>query len=557
MPAISRRHTLAAAAALPAWLAGCATALDDAPPPADGVALSPQDLAWLNRVTWGASAASAAQLQRLGRERFLARQLDATRTTGVAGLASMPAAVQAQIDAMRVTRTPMASLVLEMEAQRKAADALSDDEQKRAAQQAYQQALTRLAREASARMMLRAAYSPAQLHEQMTWFWFNHFNVHQYKHNLRAMVGDYEEALRTHALGRFRDLLGASALHPAMIRYLDNEQNAANRLNENYARELLELHTLGVDGGYAQADVQELARVLTGLGVNLTGQPVNVRPQMQPLVVAQGLMLFNPQRHDMGDKRVLGAVVKGRGFGEIDEVLDRLARHPSTARFVSRKIAAYFVADAPPPALVDRMAQRFAQSDGQIGAVLRTMFDSPEFEATLSGDRRKFKDPTRYIVSVVRAAYDREPIFNAQPLVNALYRLGQAPYNRQTPDGYPLTEAAWASPGQMATRFEVARQLGAGLGALFRPELAPAPTVMAGGAMMMAAAAAPDPQAKEAEARKQREAQQRALPGLQQPPQHRPWLASLSPATRAALDQAKTPQEWNTLFFSSPEFMLR
>jgi uncharacterized protein (DUF1800 family) len=169
------------------------------------------------------------------------------------------------------------------------------------------------------------------------------------------------------------------------------------------------------------------------------------------------------------------------------------------------------------------------------------------------GDRRKFKDPTRYIVSAVRAAYDREPIANAQPLVNALFRLGQAPYNRQTPDGYPLTEAAWASPGQMATRFEVARQFGAGHGALFRPE----PAAAAAPAMATAAPAAPDPQAKQAEALLQREAQQRALPGLQQPPHQRHWLASLSPSTRAALDQAKTPQEWNTLFFSSPEFMLR
>lgn len=544
---VTRRH--ACALVLPVWLAGCATVADDPPPPPEGVALPAADVAWLNRVTWGASASSAAQLVRLGRERFLARQLDPRAP------ATLPTSVQSQIDAMRVTRTSMDTLVIELERQRKTADATADDEQKKLAQQAYQQELNRVAREASARMLLRAVYSPAQLREQMAWFWFNHFNVHQYKHNLRAMVGGYEDALRTHALGRFRDLLGASALHPAMVRYLDNEANAANRINENYARELLELHTLGVDGGYTQADVQELARVLTGLGVNLSGQPVQVRPQMQPLVVAKGLMLFNPQRHDMGDKRVLGEVVKGRGFDEISEVLDRLAKHPSTAKFVSRKIAAYFVADEPPTALVERMSQRFLQSDGRIDEVLRTMFASPEFEASLAGDRRKFKDPTRYIVSAARAAYDREPIANAQPLVNALYRMGQAPYNRQTPDGYPLSEAAWASPGQMAVRFEIARQLGAGNAGLFRAEAAaPAPAM---GAMMMAAAATPDPQAKEAEAQKQREAQQRALPQLAKPQLQRAWQALLSPATRAALEQAKTPQEWNTLFLSSPEFMLR
>jgi uncharacterized protein (DUF1800 family) len=525
----NRRQALAGLGAMPfaAVLGACAGLHDDAPPPAEGVALSAADLAWLNRVTWGASASSAAQLARLGRERFLARQLDA-RTPG-----TLPAAVQAQIDAMRITRTPMDALAMEMEQQRKAADGIADDEQKRTAQQAYQQELTRLAREASARMVLRAVYSPAQLREQMTWFWFNHFNVHQYKHNLRAMVGDYEEALRTHAFGRFRDLLGASALHPAMLRYLDNEANAANRLNENYARELLELHTLGVGGGYAQTDVQELARVLTGLGVNLSGQPPQVRPPMQSLVVTRGLVLFNPQRHDMGDKRVLGEAVKGRGFDEIDEVLDRLAKHPSTARFVSRKIAACFVADQPPPALVERMAQRFLQSDGRIADVLRAMFEAPEFRASLDPGQGKFKDPTHYIVSAVRLAYDREPIVNAQPLVNALYRMGQAPYNRQTPDGYPLDEAAWASPGQMAVRFEVARQIGGGNANLFRPD-----------------GAAPDPA-------QQKQAQARALPQLKRPQIQQSWQAALSPATRAALDSATTPQEWNAYFLAAPEFMVR
>ncbi len=525
----NRRQVLAGLGALPlaTALAACASLGDDAPPPPEGVALSAADLAWLNRVTWGASASSAARLSRQGRARFLAVQLDA-RAPG-----SLPAAVQAQIEAMRTTRTPMDTLVLEMEQQRKAADGTADDEQKKLAQQAYQQELTRLAREASARMVLRAVYSPAQLREQMTWFWFNHFNVHQYKHNLRAMVGDYEDALRAHALGRFRDLLGASALHPAMLRYLDNEQNAANRINENYARELLELHTLGVDGGYAQIDVQELARVLTGLGVNLSGQPPNVRPQLQSLVVTRGLVLFNPQRHDMGDKRVLGDLVKGRGFDEIGEVLDRLARHPSTARFVSRRIAAYFVADQPPPALVERMAQRFVQSDGRIADVLRAMFEAPEFEASLNPGQGKFKDPTHYIVSAVRLAYDREPIVNAQPIVNALYRMGQAPYNRQTPDGYPLGEAAWASPGQMAVRFEVARQIGGGNANLFRPDGAPT-----------------DPA-------QQKEAQTRALPQLNQPQIRQTWQAALSPATRAALERATTPQEWNAYFLAAPEFMVR
>src|SRR5262249_27462869 len=154
----------------------------------------------------------------------------------------------------------------------------------------YQQELGRLAREAATRSMLRALYSPWQLREQMTWFWMNHFSVFGGKAEVRALVADYEEhAIRPYALGRFRDLLGATARHPAMLRYLDNAQNARARLNENYARELMELHTLGVDGGYKQADVQELARVLTGHGVNLLGEVRNIRPAMRGDYVHEGL----------------------------------------------------------------------------------------------------------------------------------------------------------------------------------------------------------------------------------------------------------------------------
>jgi len=195
------------------------------------------------------------------------------------------------------------------------------------------------------------------LQEQMTWFWMNHFNVHQGKSNLRVLVSDYEEqAIRPHALGKFRDLLAATLHHPAMIRYLDNEQNAANRINENYAREIMELHTLGVDGGYTQNDVQQLARILTGVGVNLGDKTPDVRRDKQSQYVRKGLFEFNPNRHDYGDKVFLGQTVKGRGLAEVDEALDRLSRSPATARYVSRKLAIYFVADEPPPQLVERMA---------------------------------------------------------------------------------------------------------------------------------------------------------------------------------------------------------
>ncbi|WP_157627468.1 DUF1800 family protein, partial [Variovorax boronicumulans] len=243
-------------------------------------------LRWLDRVSWGATAGSQAELARDGLPRWMGRQLRPAPRP-------LPAAAQAQIDAMAISRTPLDQLVFALDARRKAADALPDEEAKKAARTAYQQELNTLAREAQQRFLLRALYSPNQLQEQMTWFWMNHFSVSIRKDLVRAMVGDYEEnAIRPHALGKFRDLLGATARHPAMLRYLDNAQNAANRINENYARELMELHTLGVGGGYTQADVQELARVLTGVGVSVQppdATPPAVRPAVRADYVRQGL----------------------------------------------------------------------------------------------------------------------------------------------------------------------------------------------------------------------------------------------------------------------------
>ena len=202
--------------------------------------------------------------------------------------------------------------------------------------------------------------SPNQVQERLVWFWVNHFSIAQGKANLRLFAGDYEATLRAHALGKFRDLLEASAMHPAMLRYLDNERNAAGQINENYARELMELHTLGVDGGYSQADVQEMARVLTGLGVRVDADDAKVKPQLQAQYVHVGALEFNPNRHDQEPKVVLGQHVQPAGIAEVHLILDRLARNPATARHVSAQLAQYFVADVPPPALVDRMAQPLA-----------------------------------------------------------------------------------------------------------------------------------------------------------------------------------------------------
>ena len=473
---------------------------------------------WLNRLTWGASSSALAQAAGQDANTLLAQQL-------VPGLATLPAAVQSQIAVLTLSQKPFPALMIELEQRRRDADALKNDNDKKAAQQAYQQELNRLAREAASRHVLRALYSPNQLQEQMTWFWLNHFSVFQNKANLRAMVGDYEEtAIRPHALGRFRELLGAAALHPAMLRYLDNEQNAVNRVNENLARELMELHTLGVDGPYTQKDVQELARVLTGAGINLTitDTPVG-RRELQGYYVRSGVFEFHPGRHDFTPKTLLGQPLQQRGLAELNEALDRLARHPATARFVSRKLAQYWLADSPPPALVDRMAQAFKASDGDIAVTLRILLSSPEFA---QGAGQKFKDPMRYVMSAIRLAYDERVILNTGPVLNWLNRLGQPLYGRQTPDGWPSDESAWASPGQMTVRFEVARAIASGSAGLFRSE-------------------GPTPQ------------EVPAFPQLANALYYQALQHSLGNSTRAALAQAGSPQEWATFLLSSPELMRR
>jgi len=478
-------------------------------------------LRWLDRVTWGASANAEIELSQRGLVPWLQDQLNRTHAD------TLPATAQAQIDAMTISRVPVAQLAISLAEQRKAADALPDDDQKKSARQAYQQELTRLGRESQQRFMLRALYSPNQLQEQMTWFWMNHFNVNARKDNIRALIGDYEDqAIRPHALGKFRDLLGATLRHPAMLRYLDNAQNASSRINENYARELMELHTLGVGSGYSQSDVQELARVLTGVGVSLRpldGPPPKMRPALANDYVRQGLFEFNPTRHDYGAKTLLGQPITRHGLAEVDEALDRLARAPATAQFISRKLAVYFVADEPPKELVDRMAATFQRSDGDIAATLATMFASPAFSASLG---RQFRDPMHYVLAAVRLAYDGRVVSNVAPMLNWTNRMGEPLYGHETPDGYPLNRAAWASAGQMTTRFEIARLIGANGAVLFRtddtvPLEKPTWPPLAGSSVakvLQAQAGAP---------------------------------------TKAALAQAASPQDWNTYLLASPEFMAR
>jgi uncharacterized protein (DUF1800 family) len=368
--------------------------------------------------------------------------------------------------------------------------------------------------------LLRAVRSDRQLQEAMVDFWYSHFNVNAEKGRDRAWVGVYEEtAIRPHALGKFRDLLGATAKHPAMAFYLDNIQNTgpkrpgaqrptqnsldhpadplsqnnhgnlssnrsshrANRpsggvkdkltpnsptnaltnvptntianaktkgLNENYARELMELHTLGVDGGYTQQDVITLAKILTGWGYPQTRQPSE-----QPVVLTG--FAFEPKRHDFSDKTFLGQAIPGSGLAEGETALDILARHPKTAQNISFQLAQYFVSDTPPPALVQRLAQTFTATDGDIRAVMDQLLHSPEFWAA-DAVNAKFKTPYQYVVSAVRAS----GVTPTQNLDGVLQQMGMPLYRCPTPDGYKNTEAAWLNPEGMTRRISFATALG-------------------------------------------------------------------------------------------------
>jgi uncharacterized protein (DUF1800 family) len=480
--------------------------------------LTPRDMVLLDRLTWGINASSAAHLQSVGTERWLSEQLHPASDS------ALPDAVRTQIEAMPDAHKLPFDIAVAFDQQAKSANQVADPEQKKAAQQVYQQAMNDRTKQAAARTILRALYAQDQLRERMTWFWFNHFNVHQYKANIRILVGDYEgRAIRDHALGKFRDLLVATLYHPAMLRYLDNADNAAGHLNENYAREIMELHTMGVGSGYTQSDVEALARILTGVGIDLKSEDPKLKPELQSQLVREGAFEFNPARHDYGDKLFLGHPIKGRGLAEVDEAIDILVHYPATSTHLARQIATYFMSDNPPEPLVQRMAQTFKATDGDIAAVLSAMVHAPEFTASLKPGS-KFKDPVQYVLSAVRLAYDDKVILNTLPVQSWLNRLGEGLFNHETPDGYALASASWNGPGQMMVRFEIARQIGSGSSGLFKPDI---------------------PNAVD----------QPAFPLIQNSLYFNGLRQTLGSTTLAALDQAISPQDWNTLFLSSPEFM--
>jgi len=485
------------------------------------------DLRWLDRVTFGIDAETIARYQRLGRAKFLDEQLHPA--------AADPAELAAAIATLPVSQATAEERVRANRTEQQRINTLPTEEEKQKARMAFNQMNGQVVYQTAKRHLMRAFQSPSQLREEMTWFWMNHFSVFSGKGNIRWTLGEYEEnAVRAHALGKFSDLVLATVTAPAMLEYLDNAQSAVGKINENYARELMELHTLGVSGGasgssYTQQDVQELARVLTGAGLNLNDVTPRLPNDTKNLYVRRGLFEFNPVRHDFGQKTVLSQAITGRGLPEIEQAVALLCKQPATARFISRKLATYFVADTPPPALVEKMTKTFQRTDGSIAAVLREMFLDKAFLASLDNpraDAAKLKDPMQFVISSLRLAYDGKVLTNYQPVVGWLTQLGQPLYGRVTPDGYSLTETAWTSPGQMVRRFEIARLIGSGGAALFTTDdNKPGPAV---GFPMIST---------------------RLFYDLIEP--------TLSAKTRDALGKTTNQQEWNTIFLSSPDWMQR
>jgi uncharacterized protein (DUF1800 family) len=424
----------------------------------------------LNRLGFGAAPGDLDRVRRVGLKAYIERQLHPDRIPDLAMTERLaPLATLSKTTSELAEEYFRPAQMARRDQQRQAAEGAATPPLSPPSRGSRREAMTpaqmdavRMERLAIAELMqakvLRAAYSERQLEEVLVDFWFNHFNVFSGKGPVRMYLSAYErDAIRPHVLGNFLDLLKATAESPAMLFYLDNWQSAApagpaarNRrrgLNENYARELLELHTLGVEGGYSQKDVQEVARAFTGWTI--------ANPRQG------GAFCFEPRMHDAGEKIVLGHRIEaGGGKKDGDDVLALLAKHPSTARFIASKLARRFVADQPPQALVDQAAQRFRETGGNLREVVRTIVTSPELFAA-EAYRAKVKTPFEFVVSAVRAAgIDTS---HAQPLVMAIRALGMPLYGCQPPIGYSDKADAWVNSGALLNRMNFAVSLtGAG-----------------------------------------------------------------------------------------------
>jgi uncharacterized protein (DUF1800 family) len=435
----------------------------------------------LNRLAFGPRPGDYEHVRAIGVDAFIEQQLHPESIP-------IPDSLVQRVHGFRTLH--MTPVALFLEYQRPIMMARKDE----AARKQARQRANVVIREAVESRLLRAIEGPRQLQEVMTAFWFNHFNVFAGKGLCSIWTASFEEqAIRPHTMGKFRALLGATARHPAMLFYLDNWQNTApgaagakgrfEGINENYARELMELHTLGVNGGYSQNDVVALAHILTGWGLargranagearqqSRRGGLFGMRRMNRAIDPGLGdgsAFYFDPRRHDFGSKTLLGHTIAGGGASEVEQALDLLARHPSTAKHLSYQLAQYFVADDPPQGLVDRMTRRYLASDGDIRAGLTEMFASAEF-----WDRRyyraKYKTPYEYVISSVRACGTR--VENFRPLAGTMAMLGMPLYGCQTPNGYANTRQAWLNADAMMARISFATALGTGNLPLEQPQ---------------------------------------------------------------------------------------
>ncbi len=575
----------------------------------------------LNRIGFGPRPGDVERVQREGLAAYIDEQLHPERISNAAldarleqfttiSMSSRDLADKYYLPALELRRDAQVKQAKAAQKEAKAADpSMSGNETMKDAKpgvpqlppevRQVQQAQANVTNELMQARLLREIDSDRQLEEVLTDFWFNHFNVFVGKGQVRQYLTEYErDAIRPHVLGSFRDLLGATAHSPAMLFYLDNWQsstpnpqplitpemqrrlnnprvtpsqkqqlmsrleaakkNAPKGLNENYARELMELHTLGVDGGYTQKDVVEVARAFTGWTID--------RPPQG------GGFVFRPQMHDSGEKTILGVhFPAGGGQDEGERVLDILAKHPSTAHHIAFELAQRFVADQPPPALVDRAAKRFLDTKGDLREVVRTIITSPEFFAE-DAYRAKVKTPLEFVVSAVRAT--GATVVNPQPLVAQLRNLGMPLYGCVPPTGYSMTADAWVNTGALLNRMNFALQL-------VSNTLTPGPGPRGNGNGNGQPGQPPPPGARFGQPPPQRGAGGRAFgPGFGRPGRGpiQLDLASLAPdttvqsrtnlvdqllagtisdATASTLARAETPQQLVALTLGSPEFQRR
>jgi uncharacterized protein (DUF1800 family) len=424
----------------------------------------------LDRLGFGPSPGEAARIEQSGLDAWIEQQLhpetidDSAMDARLAGLPVLQLSAQQLLDRYPPTDVAAKRAGMSQDDYRKQQQALAHPAQGMHAPPSTDP--QEIQNELAEAKMLRAIYGQRQLEEQLVNFWFNHFNVFAGKDYDRWYIAPYErDAIRPHVLGKFRDLLEATAQNPAMQFYLDNwlsadpeafarikqhpEQYRAKPgapplggkrgLNENYGRELMELHTLGVDGGYTQADVIEVARCFTGWTI--------ASPRENPQ------FYFDNRIHDPGEKIVLGKKIHEGGIRDGEEVLDLLAKNPHTAHHISLELAQYFVADAPPDALVGRMVKTWKKSNGDLREVMRTMIDSPEFWSRASV-RAKVKTPFELVASAARVL--GADVDQAQPLVGWSARIGEPLYQCLTPNGYSDAAQSWVSTGALLNRLNFA-----------------------------------------------------------------------------------------------------